>query len=213
MDEKLKISIVEDSSKIRETFTELVNSHSAFEFISAYETAEDALKNIPSDKPDIVLMDINLPGKSGIDCTRKLKKIMKSVQIMIITVYEDSQLVFEALSAGANGYILKRTAPSEIINSIIDLHNGGSPMSPQIARMVVQSFQKKIKNEDEINSLTEREREILSYLARGYRYKEIGEALFISTETVRGHLRNIYQKLQVRSATQALLKYMGKNPE
>ena len=199
--------------KFGKLFRNLINSHTDFELISVSETAEDALKTLPSEKPDIILMDINLPGKSGIDCTRKLKKIMDNVQIMIITVYDDSQLVFEALSAGANGYILKRTPPSEIISSIMDLHNGGSPMSPQIARMVVQSFQKKNLNEVEINSLTEREREILSYLARGYRYKEIGETLFISTETVRGHLRNIYQKLQVRSATQALLKYMGKNPK
>lgn len=211
MSDKIKISIVEDSPSYRETFAALIESSNKLELISVFDNAEDAVKQIPNDKPDIVLMDLNLPGRTGIEATRYLKSKMDNVQIMVITVYDDSHKVFEALAAGANSYLLKRTAPEEIIDSIIDLHNGGSPMTPQIARMVVQNFREELSQNDELKNLSDREREILSHLAKGYSYKEIGEELFISTETVRGHLRKVYKKLQVRSSSQAILKYLGKS--
>lgn len=210
MNRKIKIAIVEDNPKIRETFRVIIESTSEFELTSSYDNAEEALKDIPKKNPDVILMDLNLPGKSGIEATRSLKKELNDLQVMVITVYNDSHRVFEALIAGADGYLLKRTPPEEIVEAIKDLHKGGSPMTPQIARMVVQSFRNEKRNFDELESLSEREREILSHLAKGYSYKEIGEELFISTETVRGHLRKIYKKLQVRSSSQAILKYLGK---
>ncbi len=210
MNRKIKIAIVEDNPKIREAFRVIIESTSEFELTSSYDNAEEALKDIPKKNPDVILMDLNLPGKSGIEATRSLKKELNDLQVMVITVYNDSHRVFEALIAGADGYLLKRTPPEEIVEAIKDLHKGGSPMTPQIARMVVQSFRNEKRNFDELESLSEREREILSHLAKGYSYKEIGEELFISTETVRGHLRKIYKKLQVRSSSQAILKYLGK---
>jgi RNA polymerase sigma factor (sigma-70 family) len=210
LNRKIKIAIVEDNPKIRETFRVIIESTSEFELTSSYDNAEEALKDIPKKNPDVILMDLNLPGKSGIEATRSLKKELNDLQVMVITVYNDSHRVFEALIAGADGYLLKRTPPEEIVEAIKDLHKGGSPMTPQIARMVVQSFRNEKRNFDELESLSEREREILSHLAKGYSYKEIGEELFISTETVRGHLRKIYKKLQVRSSSQAILKYLGK---
>jgi RNA polymerase sigma factor (sigma-70 family) len=210
LNRKIKIAIVEDNPKIRETFRVIIESTSEFELTSSYDNAEEALKDIPKKNPDVILMDLNLPGKSCIEATRSLKKELNDLQVMVITVYNDSHRVFEALIAGADGYLLKRTPPEEIVEAIKDLHKGGSPMTPQIARMVVQSFRNEKRNFDELESLSEREREILSHLAKGYSYKEIGEELFISTETVRGHLRKIYKKLQVRSSSQAILKYLGK---
>jgi DNA-binding NarL/FixJ family response regulator len=161
-------------------------------------------------RPDVLLMDINLPAMSGIDCVRKLKDIDPSLQVMMVTMYEDSQQVFKALEAGASGYIVKRTPPGKLLEAIREVHQGGSPMTMQIARMVVQSFHQLGNSLDDSSNLTKREQEILSYLAKGLRYKEIADALFISVETVRSHLRRIYEKLHVRSRTEAVLKYLHK---
>ena len=206
----IRVSIVEDDDKIREALIVLLEGSTGFRCISAYENAEQALLGIPAIQPDIVLMDINLPGMSGTECVRKLKAILPKQLIVMLTVYEESVNIFEALEAGASGYILKRTPPSELMDAIVDVYNGGSPMSSQIARKVVEYFHKKSKMNDALNSLTDRENEILANLAKGFRYKEIAEALFISEGTVHTHLRRIYEKLQVRSKTEAVLKYLQK---
>jgi len=169
------------------------------------------LIDIPTANPDVVLMDINLSKLSGIDCVRQLKPQLASTQFIMLTVYSDDRLIFEALSAGASGYLLKRTVPSEIINAIREVHRGGSPMSGQIARRVVQSFRSAPgakKNDPEKARLSPREHEILTFLSKGYRYKEIAAELNISTETVRTHLRRIYEKLQVRSGTEAVVRFL-----
>jgi len=206
----LTVSIVEDIDEIRDSLAVLINGSAGFECIGTYRNATEALKGIPLHKPNVVLMDINLPDMSGIECVRKLKDQDASLQVVMVTMYEDSEQVFKALAAGASGYILKRTPPSRLLEAIQEVHQGGSPMSMQIARMVVQSFHQSGLSVDESASLTRREEEILSYLAKGLRYKEIAETLFISVETVRSHLRRIYDKLHVRSRTEAVVKYLRK---
>ncbi len=206
----IKVSIVEDNDKIRNGLAMLINGSEGFRCISAFLNAEDALKKIPSEQPDVVLMDINLPGMSGIECVEKLKEILPELQIMMLTVYEENDQVFNSLMAGASGYILKRTPPAELLESIKELYEGGSPMSDQIARKVVEAFRKLGKSSKETENLSEREIEILSFLAKGYQDKEIAEKFFLSVQTVRTHLRNIYKKLHVRSRTEAVLKYLKK---
>lgn len=207
---EIKVSIVEDNDKIRNGLAMLINGSEGFRCISAFLNAEDALKKIPSEQPDVVLMDINLPGMSGIECVEKLKEILPELQIMMLTVYEENDQVFNSLMAGASGYILKRTPPAELLESIRELYEGGSPMSDQIARKVVEAFRKLGKSSKETDNLSEREIEILSFLAKGYQDKEIAEKFFLSVQTVRTHLRNIYKKLHVRSRTEAVLKYLRK---
>ncbi|TAK67237.1 MAG: response regulator transcription factor [Bacteroidetes bacterium] len=206
----ITVAIVEDNKVIREGLSVLINGSDGFSCVATYPTAEAAIKNIDKDAPDIILMDIQLPGMSGIECVRKLKATNPSIQIMMQTIYEDDERIYDSLVSGASGYILKKTPPSKLLEAIQDLHNGGSPMSSQIARKVVQAFQKMNSVTNETENLSPRENEILSYLAKGYRYKEIADILFISIETVRTHLRNIYEKLQVRSRTEAVLKYLKK---
>ncbi len=206
----ITVALVEDNKEIREGLTVLINGSEGFECVAAYPTAEDALRRIDDDAPDIVMMDIQLPGISGIECVRRLKIKNPQLQVMMQTIYEDDERIYESLVAGASGYILKKTPPSKLLEAIQDLHQGGSPMSSQIARKVVQAFQKLGRSSKETENLTTREHEILSYLAKGYRYREIAEMLFISIETVRTHLRNIYEKLQVRSRTEAVLKFLNK---
>ena len=204
----IKVSIVEDNDQIREGLSVLINGSTGFQCVATYPTAENALKYLPAHKPDVVLMDIQLPGMSGIECVRELKRLLPDLQIMMLTVYEDDDNVFKSIVAGASGYVLKKTPPSELLDAISDLHNGGSPMSDRIARKVVQAFQQMGKSSKETENLTERESEILSYVAKGYQDKEIAEKFFLSPETVRTHLRNIYKKLHVRSRTEATLKYL-----
>ena len=204
----IKVSIVEDNDQIREGLSVLINGSTGFQCVATYPTAESALKYLPAHKPDVVLMDIHLPGMSGIECVRALKRLLPDLQIMMLTIYEDDDNVFKSLVAGASGYVLKKTPPSELMDAISDLHHGGSPMSDRIARKVVQAFQRMETSSRETENLTERESEILSYVAKGYHDKEIAEKLFLSPETVRTHLRNIYKKLHVRSRTEATLKYL-----
>lgn len=206
----IKVSIVEDIKEIREGLGVLICGSEEYSCISNYANAESALKGIVEDQPDVVLMDIGLPGMSGIDCIRKLKSKNQAIQIIMLTVYEDDDHIFNALVAGASGYLVKKTPPAKILEAIHDVYNGGSPMSSQIARKVINAFQSMNKSSAETENLSHREQEILSYLAKGYRYKEIAEKLFISIETVRTHLRNIYEKLHVRSRTEAVLKYFNK---
>ncbi len=206
----ITVAIVEDNDKIREGLGVLINASPEFSCTATYETAEEALRRIPRSRPDVVLMDIGLPGMSGIECVEELKSKAAGVQVMMLTVYEDDDRVFKSLVAGATGYVLKNTMPAQLLEAIRDLHNGGSPMSNGIARKVVNAFKDMGTSSKELENLSEREVEVLSLVAKGYRDREVAEKFFISVETVRKHLRNIYQKLHVRSRTEAVLKYLQK---
>jgi DNA-binding NarL/FixJ family response regulator len=203
----INVAIVEDIDDIREGLAGLINRAEGFRCIAQYSCAEAALEELPDLEPDVVLMDIGLPKMSGIECIRHLKAQSPQMQIMMLTIYEDDEKIYASLVAGATGYVLKKTPPAKLLEAIQDLHNGGSPMSSQIARKVVQTFQQMQKPTQPTANLSKREQEILSYLAKGLLYKEIASHLSISVETVRTHLRNIYEKLHVRNRTEAVLKY------
>jgi DNA-binding NarL/FixJ family response regulator len=200
------VAVVEDNPELREELISLFSGFDRFSCVAIYSTAEEALRDLPAVKPDVILMDINLPGMSGIECVRRLKTRLPSVPVVMLTVYEDDDSIFESLKAGAVGYLLKKTPPARILDAIREVHGGGSPMSNQIARRVLATFQATPARPDDGDVLSPREQEILSQVARGLRYKEIADTLYISTDTVRTHLRNVYRKLQVRSATEALFK-------
>jgi len=206
----INVSIIEDDSRIRESLAILIDGGENVRCISTHATGEDALKHLPLKKPDVVLMDINLPGMSGIECARKLKALQPKVQILMLTMYEDHDLVFQALTAGASGYLVKRTSPANILEAIQEVYSGASPMSGKIARTVVEYFQKLQHTSPQQEHLSPREKEILDLLVKGYRYKEIADALAIGFETVRSHLKNIYEKLHVHSRTEAVVKYLQK---
>lgn len=206
MKQAIRVAIVEDINEIRDGLAALINGSEGYRCVGAFSDAESFLRKLPELLPDVVLMDINLPGISGIECIRLLQMKKYQAPIMVLSVYENDEHVFESLQAGASGYLLKKTPPIKLLDAIQDLYNGGSPMSGQIARKVVQTFQQTSIPSKEMEQLTPRELEILSHLAKGYRYKEIADTLFISVETVRTHLRNIYEKLHVRSRAEAVLK-------
>jgi DNA-binding NarL/FixJ family response regulator len=201
----IKVAIVEDEKEIREYFTALVNGCPGFLCVGSFESGEKAITELPDLKPHVVLMDIHLPGKNGIDCIAALKPLCPETHFLICTSYEDSESVFNALSVGAMGYLTKSVQSSKLLDAITDVNNGGSPMSSHIARKVVQSFEK-VEQKKAGEMLTEREKEILEKLSKGLRYKEIADTFFISTETVRTHIRNIYSKLQVNTRTEAINK-------
>jgi RNA polymerase sigma factor (sigma-70 family) len=207
----INISIVEDNDKLRATLARVIDRADGFHCASDHGSAEDALAELPKIKPDVVLMDINLPGINGVECVRQLKKILPQIQVMMLTVYEDTENIFNALAAGANGYMLKRTPAKELIEAIREVQRGGSPMTTHIARKVVQSFQKTAGQQqaaNELSELSEREQQVLDLLAQGLIYKEIGEKLGISYETVHTYIRRIYEKLQVRTRTEAVAKFL-----
>jgi len=206
----IQVAIVEDIREIREGLQMLINFSDGFNCSQVYASGEDALKGLPTQNPDVVLMDINLPGMTGVECVRRVKPLCPATQFIMSTVYEDDENVFESLKAGATGYLLKKTVPARILEAIAEVHQGGSPMSTQIARRIIVTFQKKdgIAAADE---LTSREKEILKSLSEGLRYKEIAARFRISMDTVRSHARNIYEKLQVQSRTEALNKVYGKD--
>ena len=206
----IRIAVVEDDKTVREGLQMLLNGSPGFTCVAAYSSGEDALSGISEIIPDVVLMDINLPGINGIECILKLKEQDLPMLFIMLTVFEDPDAIFQSLSAGACGYLLKHTPPAKLLEAIQDVHRGGSPMSGEIARKVVQSFQQPATKSSTSLSLTKREEEILGFLAQGYFYKEIAASLSISVETVRTHIRNIYEKLQVRTRTEAILKYLGK---
>jgi DNA-binding NarL/FixJ family response regulator len=206
MEELIRVAIVEDETDIREAMRVLINGSKNFECIHTYGSAEDALEKLPGKDVDVVIMDIHLPGTNGIECVANLKKQMLKTQFMICTVYDDDDNIFSALQSGAPGYILKRTSPAQILEAIRDLHNGGSPMSSEIARRVVNLLQRKNTLSSETEILSDREKEILDYLSKGYLYKEIAEVLSISKETVKKHIHNTYEKLQVQTRTDAINK-------
>jgi DNA-binding NarL/FixJ family response regulator len=206
----ITVAIVEDHTELRESWRRIIDSAPDFECLECFPTAEQALREIPLYKPDVVIMDINLPGMSGIECTRQLRREIPRQQVLILTVYEDSERIFEALEAGASGYLLKRTSPEQLLQAIVEVRNGGSPMTSEVARKVVQSFRKPARSPAaESARLTPREEEILKLLAQGYVTKEIADKLGISYYTSQTHLKNIYEKLHVRSKTEAVLKYLG----
>jgi DNA-binding NarL/FixJ family response regulator len=197
----INVSIVEDDDEIRESLALLINGTAGYTCINTFTDCETATKEIEEDPPDVILMDIGLPGMSGIEGVRKIKEKLPDIDILILTVHNDSKKVFEALCAGACGYLIKDTPPARLLESISEAYNGGAPMSSQIARMVVDSF--KTKSHDE---LTQRETEVLTQLCKGKSYKMIANTLFISEETVRRHIKNIYRKLEVGSKSEAVVK-------
>lgn len=207
---KIKVVIVEDLEEVSDALTEFIRLDNELQLLALYRTAEAAVVEIPLLKPNIVIMDINLPGITGIECVRKLKPGLPSTQFMMLTVYENNEQVFEALKAGANGYLLKSASPTEIIASVKELHDGGSPMSTTIARKLVALFQKEHAQRDEAAVLTPREKEVLQSLANGMLYKEIGDQLGISFNTVRQHISKIYEKLHVQNRTEAINKVFGR---
>jgi DNA-binding NarL/FixJ family response regulator len=202
-----KIAIVEDNKVIRESLMEFAQSDPEFRCVCACATAEEALKIIPKHEPEIVLMDIQLPNMSGIDCLAQLKRVMPSLHIIMVTVYEDTERIFKALRMGACGYLLKRCTPEELISAIREVRQGGAPMSREIARKVIVSFQEPVKVAAEVEDLSPREREILELLAGGFPNKTIADRLGLTDGTVRWHLRHVYHKLHVRSRTEAALKF------
>jgi len=204
----IHIALVEDDDEIRANLAYRINGHSAFHLVGAFANAESALAELPKQKVDVVLMDINLPGMDGVECVRRLKARMGTTQFVMLTVYEDSNRLFKSLVAGASGYLLKRTTPSKLMAAIREAHRGGSPMTPQIARLVVQHFQQTSEPSSEIEKLTAREKDVLDQLSKGFRYKEIVENLAISEGTLHSHIRNIYEKLHVHSRTEAVVKYL-----
>jgi DNA-binding NarL/FixJ family response regulator len=203
----IAVSIVEDDPSVREMLGNWVAHAPGFRCAGMHPTAEQALSQLPAEKPSVVLMDINLPGTSGIECVRGLKPSMPATQFVMLTVYEDTDHIFNALVAGASGYLLKRTPRQELLEAVRDVAAGGSPMSSNIARKVVQSFQRIGTQTATQNMLSPREREVLAFMARGYLYKEICDSLKISLPTVNTHIRRIYEKLQVHSRSQAVAKY------
>jgi DNA-binding NarL/FixJ family response regulator len=207
--ETIRIAVVEDDKTVREGLQMLLNGSPGFSCVATYSNGEDAVADLPAVLPDVALMDINLPGISGIECILALKEQKVPIQFIMLTVFEDSDDIFHSLSAGASGYLLKQTPPAKLLEAIQDVYRGGSPMSGEIARKVVQSFQHPLPDYAAANGLTKREDEILGYLVKGYFYKEIAGELFISVETVRTHIRNIYEKLQVRTRSEAILKYLN----
>jgi len=204
----ITVSIVEDSEKFRTTLARVLNRAEGFRCVSQYGSAEDALKALPQDKPEVVLMDINLPGMNGVECVRQLKQALPEVQVMMLTVYEDTENIFNALAAGATGYMLKRTSRDELLEAIREVHRGGSPMTAHIARKVVSSFLKPVASAGPTENLSEREQQVLDLLSQGLMYKEIAEKLSISYETVHTYIRRIYEKLQVRTRTEAVAKFL-----
>ena len=207
----ITVSIVEDNRGTRESLSELLNRAPGLQCVGAHANGEAALRSFPTENPNVVLMDINLPGMSGIECVARLKEKSPATQVLMLTTYEDGDLIFESLRAGANGYLLKNMAPSELVHAVEQVHAGGSPMSMHIARKVVNYFQRIQTPGSDMEKLTRREQEILALLAKGFLYKEIADQLGISLSTVRAHLHTVYEKLHVQSRTEAVVKYLGKS--
>jgi DNA-binding NarL/FixJ family response regulator len=205
----ISVAIVEDNTEVRRNITRFIDGAPGFRCACACASAEEALRVIPKSPPDVVLMDIQLPGMSGIACTASLKKALPLVPVMMLTVYEDPDAIFNALKAGASGYLLKRTDPAKVLEAVTDLYHGGSPMTGEIARKVIESFHSDKPAGHPQDRLTAREEEILDQLAKGFVTKEIADKLAISPATVRFHLRHIYDKLHVRSRVEAVIKYLG----
>jgi DNA-binding NarL/FixJ family response regulator len=206
----VQVAIVEDNEEIRADLGRRISQNSSFHLLRSYANAESAMTDLPRHRPDVVLMDINLPGVDGVECVRQLKSKMPAVQFMMFTVYEDGDRLFKSLMAGASGYLLKRTPPDKFLAAILEVHEGGIPMSPEIARRLVQHFLQMPQPAPELQELSAREKEVLEQLSKGYLYKEIESNLHISTGTLRSYIANIYGKLHVHSRTAAVVKYLNR---
>jgi DNA-binding NarL/FixJ family response regulator len=202
-----RVSIIEDDRKAREILIEWVNRAGGFRCVSDHGSAEEALEFMPKCDPQVVLMDINLPGMTGIECVRRIKPLLPETQFMMLTVYEDSDHIFQALQAGATGYLLKRTPRADLIAALRDVHAGGSPMTTNIARKVVKAFHHAAALQPTVAELSARENEVLQLLAQGYLYKEIADTLNVAVPTVNTYIRRIYEKLHVRSRTEAVARF------
>jgi len=207
----IKVGIVEDNKTVREGFETLLNRTPGIQCVCACATVAEALKNIPKADPDVVLMDIQLPDATGVECTAKLKELMPTLHIVIVTVYEDSERIFQALRAGACGYLLKRAKPEKIIDAIQEAKEGGVPMTPEIARKVIGQFRSQAIAAEEVEELTDREKEVLELVMHGLANKAIADRLGVTVSAVRWHLKNIYHKLHVHSRTEAALKFRTGN--
>ena len=204
----ITVSIVEDNEQLRSTLAHVLSRAEGVRCLSQYGDAESALEGLPKDRPEVVLMDINLPGMNGVECVRRLKQQLPAMQVVMLTVYEDTENIFNALAAGAAGYLLKRTKSAELLEAIREVHRGGSPMTTHIARKVTQSFQRSGPSSKATENLSDREQEVLDCLSQGFLYKEIADKLGISYETVHTYIRRIYEKLQVRTRTEAVAKFL-----
>jgi len=204
----ISVSIVDDDQKLCDSIIKYIDGSEGFRCLSTYSNAAAALQHLPENKPDVVLMDINMPGMNGIECVERLKAHLPELQVVILTVYEDTDQIFKALSAGATGYLLKRVAPAKLLEAIREVHAGGSAMSSSIARKVVASFQKTAPATQPAVHLSPREQTVLDCLSKGLTYKQIADQLGISVDTIRTYLRRIYEKLHVQSRTEAVAKYM-----
>ena len=207
-----KVAVVEDNPTLRQYLAELITNTPGYRCVCTCESAEEALEKIPAQRPHVVLMDIHLPGESGIACTARLREKMPKIQVIMLTVYKDIQMIFQALKAGACGYVLKRADEKEILAAIAEVRAGGAPMTSQVARMVVRSFLEEASDHSETEQLSPREMEILALVAKGRANKEIGSELNISSGTVRIHLSHIYEKLHVRCRTEAAAKFFSSQP-
>jgi DNA-binding NarL/FixJ family response regulator len=207
----IAISIVEDQRDMRESLVEWLGGAPGLRCVGAHASAEEALRAIPDENPDVVLMDINLPHMNGIQCVSRLKDRLPKTQVLMLTTYDEGDMIFDSLRAGANGYLLKNMPRKELVEAVQQVHAGGSPMSLQIARKVINHFHRKPKSASELDQLTGRELDILRLLAKGYMYKEIADHLGISMSTVRTHVTSVYEKLHVQSRTEAAMKLVGQD--
>jgi DNA-binding NarL/FixJ family response regulator len=206
----IKVSIVEDNAELRDTLANMFNHARGLRCVSAHPTGEDAVANLPAANPDVTLVDIHLPGMSGIECVAKLKAKLPNLQMLMLTRYEQNDLIFNSIRAGASGYLLKNTPRAGLIEAVEQVHAGGAPMTMQIARKVMDHFRQIQRPAAEVEKLTPREHEVLALLAKGYLYKQIGDELGISINTLRNRLRAIYEKLHVHSRTEATVKFLGR---
>lgn len=211
---RIKVSAIEDDAKLRQTLSVFLNRSRDMRFVSGYGSAEEALQNLPQDRPDIILMDIRLPGISGIECVTALRQLMPDAHVIMLTAYEDSQQIFESLAAGAYGYLLKSTEPARLLDAIREVYHGGSPVSGSVARKILEYFQRPSipgPTDGEKLALSERESQVLELLGAGHPYKHIADATGISLNTVRTYIKRIYEKLHVNSRTEAVLKFRAQN--
>jgi DNA-binding NarL/FixJ family response regulator len=204
-----KVALVEDQQEIRERWTRLLESFGDFRCVCACSSGEEALRAVPAAQPDIVLMDIFLPGMSGIECTARLKGLLPQTQILILTASDDEEMVFPALEAGADGYLLKQSRPADLRQALLDALKGGVPMTSGIARRVAEYFRRRAQLRDEMVRLSPREKEVLAMLSKGYSNKEIATHLSLSVETIHGYLKHVYEKMHVRSRAEAVAKYLS----
>jgi DNA-binding NarL/FixJ family response regulator len=207
----IRVSIVEDNATLRGTLEKMFNEAPGMECVSAHPTGEDAVNRMPAADPDVALVDIHLPGMGGIECVAKLKCQSPKLQMLMLTRYEQNDLIFNSIRAGASGYLLKNTPLAELIQAVEQVHAGGAPMTMQIARKVMDHFRKIQQPSADVEKLTPREQEVLALLAKGYPYKQIGDELGISVNTLRNRLRAIYEKLHVHSRTEATVKFLGRD--